>query len=83
MWGDCVEEKAETPEAPPEDYNIKKELKDEAKFFGKGVLRGIISTGAQALRGGLNVLRKHPKVEQLEEDVEEHIKEIEEQEKDE
>jgi len=58
------------------EYSVKEELKEEGKFFGKRLLIGGIESLGQLGRGAINVLRSHPKVENLEEDVKEHIEEI-------
>ena len=59
-----------------EEYSVKEELKEEGKFFGKRLLLGSIESLGQLGRGAINVLRSHPKVENLEEDVKDHIEEI-------
>ena len=74
------EKKEETEE---EEYSVKEELKEEGVFAGKRALAGGINALAQFGRGAIQVFRKHPKVEDLEEQVEGHIEELQEQEADE
>jgi len=59
-----------------EEYSVKEELKDEGTSALKEVILGGINSLGNLGRGAINVLKKHPKVEKLKEDVEEHIEEI-------
>lgn len=70
------------PEAS-EEYSTKEELKDEAAFFGKDVVLGVVKAGSRLVRGIVNVGRHHPKVENLEAEVTEHIEELEQSESEE
>lgn len=65
-----------TPEASKE-YSVKEELKDEGRFFGKDLAVGGVEAGSRFVRGLVNVFRRHPKVENLEAEVEGHIEELE------
>lgn len=66
----------EDPKEEEEEYNVKEELKEEGVFFGKRLIVNGVEALGQLGRGIINVGRKHPKVESLEEDVKEHIEEI-------
>lgn len=59
-----------------EEYDMKEELKDEGKSALKEVILGGINSLGNLGRGAINVIKHHPKVEQLKEDVEQHIEEI-------
>ena len=59
-----------------EEYSVKEELKDEGKSALKEVILGGINSLGNLGRGAIKVFTKHPKVEKLEDEVQEHIEEL-------
>ena len=59
-----------------EEYSVKDELKDEGTNALKEVILGGINSLGNLGRGAIKVFTKHPKVEKLKDEVEEHIEEL-------
>lgn len=64
------------PEAGKEGYNTKEELKEEGSFFVKDIVSNTVKAGSRLGRGLIQVLRHHPKVDEIEEQVEAKAKEL-------
>lgn len=58
------------------EYSVKDELKDEGTSALKEVILGGINSLGNLGRGAIKVFKKHPKVEKLKKDVDEHIEEL-------
>ena len=71
------------PEEGKEEYSTKDELKEEGSFFVKDIVSNTVKAGSRLGRGVIQVLRHHPKVEDLEEQVEAKAEELKELEQDE
>lgn len=65
-----------------EEYSISEEAKEVGSGFVKRSALGVVNAGGIAVRGIVNVFRQHPKVEELEEEVEEDLEALKEQEAD-